>query len=179
MVCVLFMGALAEAESQFKDHHYRIACLLGQGKKQAEVALETGYSSARISRLRQIPAFRFLIERYRNKAEYIEFQAFRQVKAMMAAIHLEALDLLQDRIMDDPDSITNRELLDVIADMADRLGLSKVSRTESTSLNVDLADTLAVARRREISLSAVPTPPHIGGTEEEGPASASSGPAPQ
>lgn len=164
------------AVPKLKDHHHRIAFLLALGKKPVEVARELGVSSARLSQLRVVDEFKDLVESYREQRDTIEFDAFKQVQTIRAAIEQMALEVIRDRLEEAPDDFSTRELLELQADAADRLGRSKVSRTESTSVNIDLADALADARRRELKLSAseVAPDPDAGGlvtsTPAEGPA---------
>lgn len=151
---------MTDLNYRIRDHHHRIAFLASQGKKTGEIAEATGLSIGRVSKLKSQGPIKELIEGYRNRQDAIEFDAFRQVTVIRATIEQLALEEIRDRLEDDPGKFSTRELLDLSADAADRLGRSKVSRQESISMNVDLADSLAEARRREISLSASHGPPH-------------------
>lgn len=112
-------------------------------------------SMHRISMLKGEPEFRELVEKYRTRADVIEIDAYKQVMVIRAAIEQLALEELRDRLEASPEKFSVKELQDLQGDVADRLGRSKVSRTESISMNVDLAESLAEARRRELNLAPV------------------------
>lgn len=156
------MGQEAPAVSSIKkirDHHHYLAMLVAQGKRTGEIAEMTGMSLSRISILKGDPAFQELVEAYRKRVNDAMFDVVRQIETLRRGNEIMALEIMRERLEDQSELIGIRELIDIHAEMADRNGRSKVSRSESISMKGDLADGLAEARRRELLLSAQAAPP--------------------
>lgn len=153
---------LAKVErGKLRDHHHRIAFLIATGKRTGEVANITGMSIQRISNLRHDEVFNKLVEVYRNKAMTVEWDVYKKSMSTRETILSLTLEEMRDRLEECPELFSVRDLLEIQADMADRLGQGKINRSESYSVtrNLDLADSLAEARRRELRLSAsLPAP---------------------
>ena len=139
---------------QIRDHHHRLAVLVAQGKRTGEIAAETGMSLSRISILKSDPAFQQLVAAYRDKCEAIEFDAYATIVAKRHHLELLLMEAMESRVSDQEETIDNRTLLEMYADMADRNGHSKVLKSQRLNVNMDLADGLAEARQRELRLSA-------------------------
>jgi ATP sulfurylase len=86
--------------------------------KQSQAALVTGYSANRISILLDDPAFSALVEDYRTEAK----AAFADLAERMNNMSLDAIELLQERLHDNPEIFSIPMLLDVVKAFADRTG---------------------------------------------------------
>jgi len=134
------------------DHHHQIAQLLAKGERIGTIARQTGIIAHHISNLRRNPHFLQLIEKYRTDLAGIEIGALRGEQAIRAANLRLALDEQQWRLLEQPESISNRELQEMIADHSDRLDMGKTQR--HLHGHVNLADNLSLARQRRLRLSA-------------------------
>jgi hypothetical protein len=93
---------------ELKQGHHHLAQVLAQGIPQVKASLMTGYSMNRISVLKNDPAFAELLDFYRTNQEI----KFAEVTERKARLGISMLDELQNRLEDDPEKFTNRELLD-------------------------------------------------------------------
>jgi hypothetical protein len=101
---------------KMRNTHHMLARLLAEGRPPGECALVTGYSSSRISILQNDPAFKELVAYYRGQAQ----EKFLNVHERLASLGLAAIDELQERLEEDPDGFSKRELLDLGIAMMDR-----------------------------------------------------------
>lgn len=92
--------------SSIRTAHHQLAQLLARGMEQEQVALVTGYSPAYISRLKQDPAFKGLLQYYATQREQIQID----VLARMRDLGISTLEELQERLAADPSQFSNREL---------------------------------------------------------------------
>lgn len=141
---------------RIRDHHHLLAKLVAAGHRTGEIASMTGMSISRISILKGDPTFQELVARYREKMEAVELDAYKEILTIEAAIYRLAAEETIARLMDAPESFGNRDLLDMQSNAADRLGVAKISRSQNVNVNVDLAESLAEARKRAFQLSASP-----------------------
>ena len=98
--------------------HHALARCVAMGLKNTQVALVTGYSPVRISQLLQDPTFQALVEDYRAEAR----GAFADLGERMANVSLDAIELLHERLHQNPDGFSVPMLLDVVKAFADRTG---------------------------------------------------------
>jgi hypothetical protein len=98
--------------------HHSLAKCLATGMKQSQAALVTGYNQSRISILLQDPAFSALVEDYRAEAKSI----FADLAERMNNMSLDAIELLQERLHDNPETFSIPLLIDVVKTFADRTG---------------------------------------------------------
>lgn len=126
--------ATPNAIKRIKHTHHMLARHLATGMRPAEAAMRTGYSLSRISILQRDPAFKELLSHYGEMQQ----EAFVDVVERMANVCLDAVEVLQDRLEDDPDSIRTADLVDIIKTTADRGGHSPVARSEQRNLHVVL-----------------------------------------
>ena len=107
---------LATAPSSLKalrTTHHTVARLLAEGRKAVEVAAITGRSQSNISILQDDPAFQELLAYYASQKEVI----YLDVHQRLAGLGTTALEVLQERLEDSPDTIRTKELVE-IAEMA-------------------------------------------------------------
>ena len=111
-------GSAPPALKRIHSSHHSVARCLAAGMKPGQVALVTGYSASRISILQNDPAFQALVQDYRTEAKSV----FGDLAERMTNISLDAIELLQERLQDDPAQFSIPMLLDVVKAMADRTG---------------------------------------------------------
>lgn len=109
-------GITASPIKRITDRHHSLARLLAAGTSDLEAAAITGYTPARVTILKQSPAFQDLLALYRKDVDRI----FVGVLENMAGLSRDALMELRDRLEEDPKKFSNRELLRVLTDMTDR-----------------------------------------------------------
>jgi hypothetical protein len=98
--------------------HHSLARCLAAGMKPQQAALVTGYSPGRISQLQSDPAFKALVHDYQTEAKSI----FADLAERMNDLSLDAIELLQERLQDAPETFTVQTLLELIKTFADRTG---------------------------------------------------------
>lgn len=98
------------------DRHHMLARLIAAGVKEEDAAFQTGYSLARVSILKNSPAFRELLAFYRENVD----KQYTNVVEHMAGLSKDALVVLRDRIEEAPDRISTPELLKIITELRDR-----------------------------------------------------------
>ena len=152
-------GARERGLQRIRDHHHRIAFLMARGKRALEIAKQTGFSLDRVLYLRNNPEFCKLLEAYEEKLDKaegrfdeIEFEEFRAEQKIRAANLQLALEEQQERLIEQPETFSHRDLQELIADTSDRLDMGKTAK--HLHGHVNLADNLALARQRRLQLSA-------------------------
>jgi hypothetical protein len=95
--------------ARIRDVHYRIARLCAEGKTSSYIAAAVGMSIARISELRQAPNFQPFIARYRDRLDTIEDEVWAETKAKEQLLLHNALEHLNNRYLDSPESITHEQ----------------------------------------------------------------------
>lgn len=101
-----------------REVHHQIARLLAQGIRPVEVSAIVGFSQSRISILQRDPTFQELMAFYRDRKDEVG----ADISARLQAATLDALAILHDRLIDDPESITTDELQRAVNSGLDRLG---------------------------------------------------------
>lgn len=129
---------------KIRNTHHKLAELLAQGVKQVEISSITGYSQSYISTIQNDPAFQNLVSYYEKQTEAL----FVDRAERMASLHTLSTEILQERLTEDPESFTQRELIELMKEVSDRTGHGPQSRSVNVNVNVDLAARLASARAR-------------------------------
>lgn len=123
---------------RLRDSHHALARALASGMKVADASLATGYSPSRISMLQADPAFAELLDHYRRtKAE-----AIIDVEARALGLGADAMQELHERLMDNPEAITDPVLLETITKMLGIAGYGPVSRSINKNFNYGIGDRL-------------------------------------
>jgi hypothetical protein len=146
-------GIKAPTIKSLRDSHHMLARALAAGMKGCEASVVTGYTESRISLLRQDPTFQELLAHYRDNLD----QVYADLHARMATMALDVQAELQERLAENPESMSNEFLADTLKLLADRTGHGPKSTT--VNVNLDLSARLQAARRRVAE-----TPPTIEGT---------------
>jgi hypothetical protein len=129
---------------RLRDRHHMLARCLAQGMSESEAAAVTGYTNARISVLKENPAFEDLVAMYKAHVDV----AFANVQERMASLALDAVDELHTRLEETPEEFDVGDLIDVTKLTADRTGNGPVTRQVNLNVNVGMADRLRHARER-------------------------------
>lgn len=143
-------GPAAPAQQRrvkMRDTHHMLAQAIAAGARHFEAAALTGYSQVTISILMNDPAFKELVEHYRQ----VKADKFANLQAKMARFADDILDELQDRFDDAPREMSSSFLKDLLTTFTDRTGNGP--KTTQVNVNVDLAGRLEAARTRVIELA--------------------------
>jgi hypothetical protein len=136
-------GSSAPALKRISERHHALARALAGGMSKSEAALVCNYDISRISILLADPSFQELMAFYKIEKD----RAFRSVQDKMAGINSDALDILQDRIEDEPDKLSVGQILQIITITSDRTG-NGPSSTQTVNVNEGMANRLEEARKR-------------------------------
>jgi hypothetical protein len=111
-------GSRPKSLMRIHASHHSLAKCLATGMKQSQASLVTGYTQSRISILLDDPAFQALVEDYKAEAKAI----FADLAERMSNVSLDAIELLQERLHDNPETFSIPVLIDVVKTFADRTG---------------------------------------------------------
>ena len=140
----------AKPLAKIRDAHHALARVLATGTSEGEASLITGYSPSRISILKADPQFQELLAFYRSTT----VEGVTDFRQRMLNLGMGALQELEDRLDDNPDSFSPALLKDIVKDMADRTGHApNKGPSVEVHLNSPLADRIKAARARVESLN--------------------------
>lgn len=109
----LATGTLAAQDTQrlatIRHSHHHLAQLIARGYDQETISLMTGYSPSYISNLKNDVLFAELIDYYTTQREMIFTDALERLKLL----GLNTIDELQERLAQEPESWTKRELMEL------------------------------------------------------------------
>jgi hypothetical protein len=97
-------------------NHHLLAKAVASGKSLLECSNLCGLTVARISDLKNDPAFQELVSFYAEELN----EVYVDVHQRMAALGTSVLEELQERFEAEPEKFTKRELMDLFTTMADR-----------------------------------------------------------
>lgn len=144
-------GVAAPQIKEFRERHHALARLIAEGRKPGEAALLQRYSQSRMSVLLADPAFMELVAHYREMVneEFVDFQK------KLGELALDAAMILQSRMEDKPDEMSDALVLQIVQVGADRTGHGPSQKVEHNH-KIGLADRLMsakdrVARARDIT----------------------------
>lgn len=133
----------ASTLKKLTDRHHRLARLLAEGEKPGAAALRCGYTPSRVSILQADPTFQELVEFYRQEVHEVYIDGHE----MMASVRNMALQIIADRMEEEPEKVKLAEALEVVKTTADRSGMGPSTKQE-VNVNVNLASRLEEARKR-------------------------------
>jgi hypothetical protein len=136
-------GSKTPPIKRLRDRHHSAARLLASGKTPGQVAAITGYDVSRVSILQSDPAFKELLEFYRENVNH-EYLALHE---QLAGVSADFVTILRERIEEDPSKFTVGQIFEGIKLGADRTGHGP-SATQTVNVNVNLASRLEEARKR-------------------------------
>lgn len=106
------------ALAKIKDAHHTLAQLLASGKSPVEVSAITGYSPSRIYTLQADPAFKELLVHYTDQ----HVASVADIQGQVRHLALAAKQVLMDRLEDEPEAFSNKDLKDILTAGLDRTG---------------------------------------------------------
>lgn len=96
--------------SKIRHSHHQLARLVATGMSYVEVSAVTGYTTVYISRLcREDPAFQELLQYYGQQREMVFVDTLERMKNL----GISALEELQERLAEDPEGWSKRELMEM------------------------------------------------------------------
>lgn len=111
------VGSAPSEIAKIGHRHHELAKALAEGKlTQTQIGNLLGFSSSRISILKNDPAFAELVEHYRKVTEAVFVDAQERLKNL----GLAAMEELEDRLETKPEEFTKRELLEILGDAFER-----------------------------------------------------------
>lgn len=128
---------------RLRQRHHELARLLAQGTSEGEAAKATGYTIARVSVMKNDPAFQELMVFYGGIVD----EAYRDLHDQLAGIATDAVDELQERLDTTPEEFTISDLLKVATMGADRTGFGPKT-TQEVDVKIGIADRMTLARQR-------------------------------
>lgn len=129
--------------AQLRERHHALARLIAEGRKPGEAALLCRYSQSRMSVLLADPAFRELVIHYTTivNEQFVDFQA------KLAELAVDAAFIMQSRMEETPDELSDATVLSILTIGADRTGHGPSQKSE-VNIKVGLADRISAARVR-------------------------------
>lgn len=142
-------GTKPSAVKRLTERHHALARNIASGMQIGEAALFQGYTISRVSILQSDPAFKELLEFYREDAQ----RPYRDLHVRLSGLATDAAEELSSRLDDDmqmEDSkdkkISIGQLMELTKMGADRTGFGP--QATNLNVNVDLAGRLEAARKR-------------------------------
>jgi hypothetical protein len=127
---------------RMSERHHALARLLSSGVADWEAAAMTGYCASHISILKTDPTFKDLLHFYREKVDV----QVADIHSRLTGLSIDALDMLRDRMENEPQTIKPHLLLEMAKVTADRTGHGPSST--NLQVNIGLAQRLEAARKR-------------------------------
>lgn len=137
-------GSTAPPIKRITDRHHALARLIVEGKAMSEAAYICGISLSRASILKNDPQFMELLEFYRRESH----EHYKDMHERLSNLSMDAVQLIADKMEDDPDSLSTNQLLEIAKMGADRTGFGPQSSQTNVNVNVGVADRLEEARKR-------------------------------
>lgn len=137
-------GSTASPLKRLSDRHHALARALASGMKAGHAGLTVGYTASRVSILQADPAFKELLNFYREDTE----ANYRDLHERLGGLAYDAAEELAQRLEDDPDAVSVGQLMEITKLGADRTGFGPQSSNTQVNINVDLATKLEAARKR-------------------------------
>lgn len=134
------VGVKAPAIKEIRDVHHRIAQMLASGLREGEVAAVMGYSVSRISILKDDPSFQELLEFYREPFKKARITDVERLSVMSRT----AVEELLQRMLDNPELISEKMLVEIAKLGADRTGLGPTTKSVSLTAALSPADIAAL-----------------------------------
>lgn len=112
---------------ELRQSHHHVARLIAKGAKNNEVSAITGLTPSRISTLKSDPAFKELLAYYSEMDETQYENSRADMHIRLASLGFDSIEILHERIHDDPSQFDVKTLLAIVEATADRTGHGKTS----------------------------------------------------
>lgn len=141
-------GIAAPQIKSIRQTHRRLAQLLAVGTPDSAAASIVGLHPSRVSILKADPAFQALMSTYNTHKEQLTLSLLDKLSDLS---HI-ALDELRDRLLDDPEKISNNQLMELLTESLDRLGHSPTQKIAVAHVDIEeLRRSASAARNDQIS----------------------------
>lgn len=144
------LGKLAETRGvkpapikRLSARHHNLAKAIASGRSTGDAAIIAGVEPSRVSVLKNDVTFKELIEYYRSRVDRGDDLMFDRLTGMS----LEAVDEINRRIEEEPETLTTDELERIAKLGLDRTGYGP-KRTEDKTFTFNFGDRLNAARER-------------------------------
>lgn len=118
------LGSKPQSLKKIRAIHHQAARLLATGMKAVEVGALTGFSSSRLSILKNDPTFAELLAFYTEQVNV----RFQDMQDKLATLGYDAAQELHERVIDNPEDITNGTLIQLMSAALDRSGHGPTSK---------------------------------------------------
>lgn len=118
------VGAKVQTIKKIRAIHHQVARLCAAGMEEAEVALVTGMSIDRIYCLKLDSSFKELVEFYTGREKVQD----PSVTTRLSLLGLDAAAELHERIIDNPEEVSTKTLMEVAAMALDRSGHNPINK---------------------------------------------------
>lgn len=115
---------------ELRASHHKLAQTLAKGASNIEASEITGYSLGRIIQLKADPQFEELLSHYStlDSAEFIDQETI--IRRRLADLSIDTLEVAHERLLDNPDSFSAKDLA-LLAELGlDRIGHGKQTKQE-------------------------------------------------
>lgn len=140
-------GSVASPLKRLSERHHALARALASGMRPGHAAITCGLAPSRVSILQSDPAFKELMEFYREDVT----AQYRDLHQRLSGLAMDAAEELAERLETAPEDISVGQLMEVVKMGADRTGFGPQSSSVNMNVNVDLANRLKAARERVAS----------------------------
>lgn len=137
-------GSVSSPIKRLGERHHALARNLASGMSPGEAAIVCGYSSSRVSILQDDPAFKELLNFYREDVN----ATYRGLHEKLAGLAEDAADILATRLEEEEDKVSIGQLMEITKLGADRTGHGPQTSQTNINVNVNLASRLQAARER-------------------------------
>jgi hypothetical protein len=129
---------------RLRHSHHTLAKLLADGVRQEECSAITGYSPSYISNMQKDPAFAELISYYVEQKK----EVYLDVHQKISTLSLDAVEELQSRLAEVPETFQIRDLKEIAEMGLDRTGFGKTSNINHQGA-IALVDPVQIARMKD------------------------------
>lgn len=138
-------GSAPPKVMRLRERHHTLARALADGISQSDAALLCDYSPSRVSILLGDPAFKELVNFYKNQTA----DRYLDMHAKIAGLGSDAIEELTSRLEETPEEFSVGQLVEVSKMTLDRSGHGPTTKVEA-DVRFGLADRMERARKRAL-----------------------------
>jgi hypothetical protein len=132
--------------TRIRTTHHMLARLIAEGRRTIDASAITGFTPQRITQLKNDPAFQELIQHYTGMIQEI----YVDVHSRLASVASDALEILHERLHEEPEKVKTSEIREIAT-----MGLDRTGFGPKTTVNQNLTIArLTDANLRELKLEA-------------------------